>query len=152
MLLSSLIEFWDQWSLGLISMGLRPGVHSMVGIYSRNCPEWIVCEQGVYSYSMVLVPLYDSLGPDARSYVLSQCEMRWHQTLPIKGPWTYFMFYCQVDRCLRWGECDKHPQLCSSLSKGDCDHQGCEAKDSWGSKLSWSQDCQVEMSYRKSNK
>ena len=61
---------------GLISMGLSAGVHSMVGIYSRNCPEWIVAEQGVYSYSMVLVPLYDSLGPDARSYVLSQCEMR----------------------------------------------------------------------------
>ena len=61
---------------GLISMGMRPGVHSMVGIYSRNCPEWIVAEQGVYSYSMVLVPLYDSLGPDARSFVLSQCEMR----------------------------------------------------------------------------
>ena len=57
-------------------MGLSPGVHSMVGIYSKNCPEWVIAEQGVYSYSMVLVPLYDSLGPDARSYVLSQCEMR----------------------------------------------------------------------------
>ena len=62
--------------VGLISMGLSPGVHSMVGIYSKNCPEWVIAEQGVYSYSMVLVPLYDSLGPDARSYVLSQCEMR----------------------------------------------------------------------------
>ena len=61
---------------GLISMGLTPGSHSMVGIYSRNCPEWIVAEQGVYSHSMILVPLYDSLGPDARSYVISECEMR----------------------------------------------------------------------------
>ena len=57
-------------------MGLSPGSHSMVGIYSRNCPEWIVAEQGVYSHSMILVPLYDSLGPDARSFVISQCEMR----------------------------------------------------------------------------
>ena len=57
-------------------MGLTPGSHSMVGIYSRNCPEWIVAEQGVYSHSMILVPLYDSLGPDARSYVISECEMR----------------------------------------------------------------------------
>lgn len=48
----------------------------MVGIYSKNCPEWIVAEQGIYSHSMILVPLYDSLGPDARSYVISQCEMR----------------------------------------------------------------------------
>ena len=48
----------------------------MVGIYSKNCPEWIVAEQGVYSHSMILVPLYDSLGPDARSFVISECEMR----------------------------------------------------------------------------
>ena len=57
-------------------MGLSAGCHTMVGIYSKNCPEWIVAEQGIYSYSMILVPLYDSLGPDARSYVISQCEMR----------------------------------------------------------------------------
>ena len=61
---------------GLITMGVEPGVHSMVGIYSRNCPEWVIVEQGVFSYSMVTVPLYDSLGPDARSFVISQCEMR----------------------------------------------------------------------------
>ena len=61
---------------GLISMGLTPGSHTMVGIYAPNCPEWVVAEQGVYSYSMILVPLYDSLGPDARSFVISQCEMR----------------------------------------------------------------------------
>jgi len=61
---------------GLISMGLSPGVHSMVGIYSRNCPEWVIAEQGLYCYSMVNVPLYDSLGPDARGFVISECEMR----------------------------------------------------------------------------
>ena len=62
---------------GLISMGLSPGVHTMVGVYARNCPEWVITEQGAYTHSMVLVPLYDSLGPDARSYVISQCEMRY---------------------------------------------------------------------------
>jgi len=61
---------------GLISMGLSPGVHSMVGIYAKNCPEWVIAEQGLYCYSMVNVPLYDSLGPEARSYVISECEMR----------------------------------------------------------------------------
>jgi len=61
---------------GLISMGLSPGVHSMVGIYSRNCPEWVIAEQGLYCYSMVNVPLYDSLGPEARGFVISECEMR----------------------------------------------------------------------------
>jgi long-subunit acyl-CoA synthetase (AMP-forming) len=71
---------------GLMSMGLSPGVHSMVGIYARNCPEWVIAEQvgtsglhpcqGLYCYSMVNVPLYDSLGPEARSFVISECEMR----------------------------------------------------------------------------
>merc|ERR1712107_572523 len=56
--------------------GLSPGVHSMVGIYSRNCPDWIIAEQGLYCYSMVNVPLYDSLGPEARAFVISECEMR----------------------------------------------------------------------------
>lgn len=61
---------------GLMSMGLSPGVHSMVGIYARNCPEWVIAEQGLYCYSMVNVPLYDSLGPEARSFVIAECEMR----------------------------------------------------------------------------
>ena len=36
----------------------------------------MIAEQGLYSYSMVNVPLYDSLGPDARSVVIKDCEMR----------------------------------------------------------------------------
>ena len=42
----------------------------------RNCPEWVVTEQALYSHSMVNVPLYDSLGPDARAFVIKECEMR----------------------------------------------------------------------------
>jgi len=61
---------------GLISMGLKTGMHTMVGIYSRNCPEWVICEQGLYTYGMVCVPLYDSLGADTRAYVIKECDMR----------------------------------------------------------------------------
>jgi len=61
---------------GLISMGLKSGVHTMVGIYSRNCPEWVICEQGLYTYSMVIIPLYDSLGSDTLAYVMAECDMR----------------------------------------------------------------------------
>ena len=42
----------------------------------RNCPEWVVTEQALYCHSMVNVPLYDSLGPDARAFVIKECEMR----------------------------------------------------------------------------
>ena len=61
---------------GLLGMGLSPGVHTMVGVYARNCPEWVITEQALYSYSMVNVPLFDSLGPDARAFVIKECEMR----------------------------------------------------------------------------
>ena len=66
----------DNFGCGLLSMGVSPGVHSMVGIYSRNCPEWVVAEQALYCFSMVTVPLYDSLGPDARAFVIAECDMR----------------------------------------------------------------------------
>jgi long-chain acyl-CoA synthetase len=52
---------------GLIELGLRP--KNFIGIYSQNRPEWVLTEQGCYCYSLVLVPLYDTLGPDACAYI-----------------------------------------------------------------------------------
>ena len=57
---------------GLIAHGLLPSPNTFVGIYSQNCPEWILTEQGAYCYSMVIVPLYDTLGPDACAYIIKQ--------------------------------------------------------------------------------
>lgn len=56
---------------GLVASGLEPGPKTYVGIYSQNCPEWILTEQGLYGQSMVIVPLYDTLGPDACNFILS---------------------------------------------------------------------------------
>ncbi|KAK3921551.1 LOW QUALITY PROTEIN: Long-chain-fatty-acid--CoA ligase 5 [Frankliniella fusca] len=60
---------------GLVTLGLAPGVKSFVGIYSVNCPEWVLTEQAVYTYSMVLVPLYDTLGPDATAFIIKEAEI-----------------------------------------------------------------------------
>ncbi|XP_055592368.1 long-chain-fatty-acid--CoA ligase 1 isoform X2 [Uranotaenia lowii] len=60
---------------GLIALGLRPGPRTFVGIYSTNRPEWILFEQGCYCYSLVVVPLYDTLGPDACAFIISQTEI-----------------------------------------------------------------------------
>ena len=57
---------------GLVALGLAPGTQTMVGIYSQNCPEWVLCEQALYCYSMVVVPLYDTLGPEACKYIVNQ--------------------------------------------------------------------------------
>ncbi|KAL1464052.1 hypothetical protein WDU94_003736, partial [Cyamophila willieti] len=58
---------------GLLGLGVNPG--SFVGIYSQNCPEWIITEQGAYCYSMVIVALYDTLGPDACAFIINQAEI-----------------------------------------------------------------------------
>jgi len=58
-----------------VSLGLAPGQQTLVGLYSQNCPEWILTEQACYSYSLVVVPLYDTLGPDACAYIINQAEI-----------------------------------------------------------------------------
>ncbi|CAH1406435.1 unnamed protein product [Nezara viridula] len=60
---------------GLVALGLAPGQKTFVGLYSTNCPEWILTEQAAYCYSMVIVPLYDTLGPEATSFIISQAEI-----------------------------------------------------------------------------
>lgn len=34
--------------------------------------QWVIIEQGCYSYSMVVVPLYDTLGTEAISYIVNK--------------------------------------------------------------------------------
>lgn len=58
---------------GLITLGVRP--YELVGIYCQNRPEWILFEQGAYCYSLVVVPLYDTLGPDACAFIIRQTDM-----------------------------------------------------------------------------
>ncbi|XP_046419326.1 long-chain-fatty-acid--CoA ligase 5 isoform X1 [Neodiprion pinetum] len=60
---------------GLIACGLVPGPQTLIGLYSQNCPEWVLTEQACYNYSLVVVPLYDTLGPDACAYIINQAEI-----------------------------------------------------------------------------
>ncbi|XP_046752946.1 long-chain-fatty-acid--CoA ligase 5 isoform X2 [Diprion similis] len=60
---------------GLIACGLIPGPQTLIGLYSQNCPEWVLTEQACYNYSLVVVPLYDTLGPDACAYIINQAEI-----------------------------------------------------------------------------
>lgn len=58
---------------GMISLGVRP--RELVGIYSHNRPEWILFEQGAYCFSLVVIALYDSLGPEACAFIIKQTDM-----------------------------------------------------------------------------
>lgn len=57
---------------GLVSMGLRPGSSTFVGVYCQNSPEWVLSEHAIFTFSMVIVPLYDTLGPEACQYIINQ--------------------------------------------------------------------------------
>uniref|UniRef100_A0A915HQ86 long-chain-fatty-acid--CoA ligase n=1 Tax=Romanomermis culicivorax TaxID=13658 RepID=A0A915HQ86_ROMCU len=61
---------------GFIEKGLAPGQNTFIGIYSKNRPEWVITEQACYFFSMVTVPLYDTLGPEACSFIINQTEIR----------------------------------------------------------------------------
>lgn len=85
---------------GLISLGLSPGAKTFVCIYSQNRPEWILCEQGCYDYSLVLVPLY---GLNSRIFKKAKLKIDiYRHSRPRR-----LCFYRKSDRgptcrCRRW--------------------------------------------------
>ena len=48
------------------------GMFPCIGIYSKNCPEYVIAEYGCYWQSLVVVPIYDTLGPHACSFISNQ--------------------------------------------------------------------------------
>ncbi|CAM9678327.1 unnamed protein product [Chrysoparadoxa australica] len=50
----------------------NPDGMKLLGIYAKNCPEWVIAEQAAFAHSAVTVPLYDTLGPDTIEYVVNQ--------------------------------------------------------------------------------
>ncbi|XP_011079524.1 long chain acyl-CoA synthetase 1 [Sesamum indicum] len=53
--------------------GSEPGAR--VGIYSSNCPQWIVAMEACNAHSLICVPLYDTLGTGAVDYILDHAEI-----------------------------------------------------------------------------
>eukprot|EP00064_Thunnus_orientalis_P010866 superscaffoldBa00001514_g10895 len=60
---------------GLLHKGLRAHADTFIGIFAQNRPEWIIGELACYTYSMVAVPLYDTLGPEALVFIIDQAEI-----------------------------------------------------------------------------
>uniref|UniRef100_A0A0K0DWX4 Long-chain-fatty-acid--CoA ligase n=1 Tax=Strongyloides stercoralis TaxID=6248 RepID=A0A0K0DWX4_STRER len=56
-------------------LGVNPSNDSHIGIYAINCPEWIITALGCAQQSIVVVPLYDTLGADAASFIVQQTEI-----------------------------------------------------------------------------
>ncbi|PPS06355.1 hypothetical protein GOBAR_AA14298 [Gossypium barbadense] len=59
---------------GLIYHGIPKG--SCIGLYFINRPEWLIVDQACSAYSLVSVPLYDTLGPDAVKYIVNHADVK----------------------------------------------------------------------------
>uniref|UniRef100_A0A673BW80 Arachidonate--CoA ligase n=1 Tax=Sphaeramia orbicularis TaxID=375764 RepID=A0A673BW80_9TELE len=60
---------------GLLHQGCQPNPNQFIGVFAQNRPEWIISELACYTYSMVVVPLYDTLGPDAIRFIINTAEI-----------------------------------------------------------------------------
>ncbi|XP_043559328.1 long-chain-fatty-acid--CoA ligase 6-like isoform X2 [Chiloscyllium plagiosum] len=60
---------------GLLQKNCRSSPDQFIGVFAQNRPEWIIAELACYTYSMVIVPLYDTLGPEAIRYIINTAEI-----------------------------------------------------------------------------
>ncbi|XP_032303308.1 long-chain-fatty-acid--CoA ligase 6 isoform X3 [Coturnix japonica] len=60
---------------GLLQQGCKPSTEQFIGVFAQNRPEWIISELACYTYSMVVVPLYDTLGPGAIRYIVNTADI-----------------------------------------------------------------------------
>lgn len=63
----------DSFAAGLEYMDLLVANEDgmwLLGLYMKNCMEWVLAEHAAYCLSAATVPLYDTLGPDTVQYVL----------------------------------------------------------------------------------
>uniref|UniRef100_A0A4W5R6L7 Arachidonate--CoA ligase n=1 Tax=Hucho hucho TaxID=62062 RepID=A0A4W5R6L7_9TELE len=56
---------------GLLGKGCQPNPEQFIGIFAQNRPEWIISELACYTFSMAVVPLYDTLGEEAMVHILN---------------------------------------------------------------------------------
>ncbi|XP_040604585.1 long-chain-fatty-acid--CoA ligase 6 isoform X1 [Mesocricetus auratus] len=60
---------------GLLQHECKVGTEQFIGVFAQNRPEWIIAELACYTYSMVVVPLYDTLGPGAIRYIINTADI-----------------------------------------------------------------------------
>lgn len=66
----------ENFGAGLVGLcGCKGDNSQFLGIYARNMVEWVIAEKGSIFYSMVLIPLYNTLGDQAMRWIALQTEM-----------------------------------------------------------------------------
>uniref|UniRef100_A0A674AM18 Arachidonate--CoA ligase n=1 Tax=Salmo trutta TaxID=8032 RepID=A0A674AM18_SALTR len=116
---------------GLLGKGCQPNPEQFVGIFAQNRPEWIISELACYTFSMAVVPLYDTLGEEAMVHILNLgkagilCSKRWrmgkciyNQYTPIPLAYNYSLeraFLPTLPEMCPWGPTD-NLSLCYEMN------------------------------------
>ncbi|UXI14985.1 hypothetical protein NH340_JMT00928 [Sarcoptes scabiei] len=58
---------------GLIHIGVEP--KSTFGIYSVNSPEYTITEHGCYRHSIIVIPIYETLGSNICAFIAKQAAL-----------------------------------------------------------------------------
>ena len=68
-------------AVGIERMGLAPTTFAegkdwkMIGILAKNQPNWVISLLANMENSITTIPLYDTLGPQAMSFILNETEI-----------------------------------------------------------------------------
>jgi long-chain acyl-CoA synthetase len=65
----------DAFAAGLETLNLverNPDNMLVLGLYMKNCMEWVLAEHAIYALGGATCPLYDTLGPDTVQFILKQ--------------------------------------------------------------------------------
>ncbi len=69
-------EAAEQLGSAFVSFGLKPATEAYVGIFAKNRVEWVLTQLATEHFSLVNVPLYDTLGAEAISFILVQTQLK----------------------------------------------------------------------------
>jgi long-chain acyl-CoA synthetase len=121
---SQVYERFCSFGAGLVGRGAVKG--SNVAIYATNCPEWVVAARACSAYSLVSVPLYDTLGVDSCEFILNQTEASivivGEKQLPLLAE---FLSRCKwVKLVVRMGGSGVLPEGVESISFSDLEAEG----------------------------
>ncbi|XP_060771226.1 long-chain-fatty-acid--CoA ligase 1b [Neoarius graeffei] len=72
---SEVAERAENLGSALLHKGHSKTNDQYIGIFAQNRPEWTISELACYTYSLVSVPLYDTLGTEAVDYIFKITEI-----------------------------------------------------------------------------
>jgi long-chain acyl-CoA synthetase len=79
----------------------------MIGLFSQNCAEWVLAEQGANSQSITTVPLYDTLGHDAVEYIVKHTGLTTVVVSPAKLKIAVSITGCSLKNIVVMGAVDE---------------------------------------------